>query len=305
MQEVSTSFRIVPIQELELSQILSALNVVLGPNHDEDWFYWKHKMNPFGESVGWVALDEEGILGVRLLMRWNIKSGDRTMHCFRPVDTITLPRARNRGIFRQLTLFAMDAIFKNQETEMIFNTPNTNSRPGYAKMGWTILPPISHGFQPVTPGRRAAVEYTQSLEAWNGFTYERDKLVTERNHEILHWRYHRKSGVEYGIATLRNSDHPSGIVYRVFNRKGLRILALYELTGVNKEKSILVRSVAVKERAFLVLTARGPGSFNLLPGPAFRRGQSFLAVRCDKKIQPDPLALTSWSLTLGDLERVI
>src|SRR5690606_24306476 len=54
---------------------------------------------------------------------------------FRPVDTVTHPSWRGRGLFSKLTKFAIKQI-DSGDRMLIFNTPNENSLPGYEKMGW-------------------------------------------------------------------------------------------------------------------------------------------------------------------------
>ena len=56
----------------------------------------------------------------------------------RAVDTATRPTHQGRGIFRLLTLRALDDL-RTQGTAFVFNTPNDQSRPGYLKMGWSSL----------------------------------------------------------------------------------------------------------------------------------------------------------------------
>ena len=101
--------------------------------------------------MGWVALGPEGVLGVRLFMRWDLEWGARRIRAVRPVDTATVPQARKRGVFKSLTRLAVAAVVEDPEIDLIFNTPNEQSRPGYAKLGWTILPPLAHGIWPVWP----------------------------------------------------------------------------------------------------------------------------------------------------------
>ena len=42
---------------------------------DEEFFAWKHDLNPAGRSPAWVAEDPDaGIVGVRVFMRWRYRS---------------------------------------------------------------------------------------------------------------------------------------------------------------------------------------------------------------------------------------
>jgi hypothetical protein len=121
--------------------IIDLLGQSLGWQTDERHhalFGWKHRDNPFGASPGWVAVDEEGLVGVRLLMRWGFLLGDRAIQAVRAVDTATHPRARGLGVFRSLTLRGVDEM-KAEGVDWVFNTPNDQSLPGYLSMGWRRL----------------------------------------------------------------------------------------------------------------------------------------------------------------------
>jgi GNAT superfamily N-acetyltransferase len=101
-------------------------------------FRWKHLENRFGRSPMWVACDDDRIVGLRTLMRWEFERDDKTVRCVRAVDTATHPEYQGRGIFRQLTLAALVEL-ERDGVDFVFNTPNTQSRPGYLKMGWNEI----------------------------------------------------------------------------------------------------------------------------------------------------------------------
>ena len=71
-------------------------------------------------------------------MRWNFERGGRTMHAVRAVDTATHPDYQGMRLFTKLTLGALDAL-RNEGVDFVFNTPNDQSRPGYLKMGWSVV----------------------------------------------------------------------------------------------------------------------------------------------------------------------
>jgi hypothetical protein len=121
--------------------IIDLLCLTLGWQPDERHralFAWKHVDNPFGASPSWVALDDQGVVGVRILMRWGFLFGERAVEAVRAVDTATHPRARGLGVFRALTLLGVDEL-TTQGVDWVFNTPNDQSLPGYLSMGWQSL----------------------------------------------------------------------------------------------------------------------------------------------------------------------
>jgi hypothetical protein len=83
-----------------------------------------------------AELDGE-IVGLRAFMRWRFVAGDRTIRAARAVDTVTHPDHQGKGIFSKLTKKAVEVL--REDTDLIFNTPNGQSGPGYLKMGWTAV----------------------------------------------------------------------------------------------------------------------------------------------------------------------
>ncbi len=173
-------------------------------------------------------------------------------------------------------------------------------------MGWQILPPISHGYAISILGASAAIEQTDKLfEAFDNGRPKSSSLQTARTSQVMKWSYSPLSGHSYHMARLQQADSPNGVVYRVNNQRALRILLIEELWGSQKDSKVLIRSIAKMQRAHLLLVATGPGSMNSFPGTVMRRGCSYLAVRILHSIEPDPLQVSSWRLTLGDLEGAI
>ncbi len=62
----------------DVPAILDLLCLTLGWQPDERHralFAWKHQDNPFGPSPSWVAVDGDGVVGVRMFMRWGFLWG--------------------------------------------------------------------------------------------------------------------------------------------------------------------------------------------------------------------------------------
>jgi predicted N-acetyltransferase YhbS len=101
------------------------------------YWNWKHVDNPFGPSPVLVAEENGDLIGVRAFMRWDWVQDGKVYRALRAVDTATHPAHQGKGIFKKLTLqLVQDA--SNEGFDFIFNTPNTQSTPGYLKMGWEV-----------------------------------------------------------------------------------------------------------------------------------------------------------------------
>jgi GNAT superfamily N-acetyltransferase len=104
---------------------------------DASFLEWKHMQNPFGVSPMWIARADDRVVGFRTFLRWEFETPDgRTVRAARAVDTATDPDHQGRGIFTRLTRAAIEEL-PNDGVELIFNTPNEKSLPGYLKMGWS------------------------------------------------------------------------------------------------------------------------------------------------------------------------
>ena len=133
-------------------------------------------------------------------------------HAARAVDTATDPDFQGRGIFTRLTLEALDAL-PADGVDMVFNTPNAQSLPGYLKMGWEEVGRLAAAVRPTrwrfvrvvgTARRPASREFVPSVvgvPAGDGLADHGavDRLLeaapaplglaTRRSGRYLQWRY--------------------------------------------------------------------------------------------------------------------
>src|SRR6476661_3097935 len=114
-----------------LELLAAALGWVPDAQH-ASFFEWKHDTNSFGVSPAWVATDSTNngdLAGVRIFLRWEFVDRDQqTRKAVRAVDTATHPKQQGKGIFRRLTMQALDELLA-EGTDFVFNTPNSQSRP--------------------------------------------------------------------------------------------------------------------------------------------------------------------------------
>ena len=198
------------------AQILDLCRTSLGWGTDqrfEQLFHWKHDLNPFGPSYLWVAVDGDRIVGLRAFMRWNFVRGGRVLSAVRAVDTVTHHDYQGRGIFTALTTGALQTL-RDDGIDFIFNTPNSQSLPGYLKMGWhevgqlpvavRVVGPrgltqlrqarqaASHWPVPTSVGLAAANVIDDVIAARNGTVAvnSTSRIVsTHMTDDFLRWRY--------------------------------------------------------------------------------------------------------------------
>jgi GNAT superfamily N-acetyltransferase len=127
-----------PFAPEDLPAVLALLDASLGAGpagrRPPEFFRWKHLESPFGPSFMLVAEHGDRLVGLRAFMRWRFEAGDRSVFGARPVDTATHPDFQGMGIFTRLTRELLDLV--DGQVDLIFNTPNAKSGPGYLKLGW-------------------------------------------------------------------------------------------------------------------------------------------------------------------------
>ena len=232
---MASEFSVQPLVPADLPEALAALTDAFGKKFDEQWYRWKHQSGPYGSSWAWVARDVDGLLGLRILLPWRFSGPEGEMSAARPCDTVTVPRARGRGVFRSLTEFALDQL--SDEVDLLFNTPNENSLPGYLKMGFEPWAEVGTRFALVRPDRSQLTEQLAVPTEPNGI------VETVRSQDFMSWRYERCPVHSYRGFSLANADDRNGAVVRVRMTRGRRVVVFAELWGPEPVRRVLVRSV--------------------------------------------------------------
>lgn len=125
-------------KDADIPQIIELLKISLGeslmPKSEVLW-RWKHQANPFGESPVLLAESDGKLIGVRAFLCWEFWMDGAIRKACRAVDTAVHPAYQGKGIFKKLTL-ALLATMEKEGLDLVYNTPNSESLPGYLKMGW-------------------------------------------------------------------------------------------------------------------------------------------------------------------------
>jgi GNAT superfamily N-acetyltransferase len=165
--ELGTALQIRPYVAEDEPAVLALLVGALGEGpsgqRTPDFFRWKHLENPFGESLLLVAEVDGEIVGLRAFLRWEFTAGERSLRAVRAVDTATRSDHRGKGIFSTLTKAAIAEL--RHDTDLVFNTPNGSSRPGYLKMGWQEV-----GRVPVWVKVRRPIAFARGLRSASSVT---------------------------------------------------------------------------------------------------------------------------------------
>lgn len=212
----------------DIPEIISLLKKSLGESllpKSEAYFIWKHYNNPFGESKILLAKESGKIIGIRAFMKWKWTNNEQTVDAVRAVDTATDPDFQGKGIFRTLTMAAVESC-KNEGIAFVFNSPNQISIKGYLKMGWyaigkmpILLSPGSFFPKKFSEEKANAIymdyNVASALEKLNSSwrLSERNKIMhTPISYDYLKWRYLDCPVAKYGAIIEQGRF---GIVFRI------------------------------------------------------------------------------------------
>lgn len=307
----------------DLAQIVEVGAAALGwmpgdPN--EALFTWKHRENPFGESPIWVAEVDGRMAGYRAFMRWELIDGQGVLRrAVRAVDTATHPDFQRRGVFRALTSTAVEEMTA-EGVDLVFNTPNGQSLPGYLKLGWRNLGKLPVAARLTSPSglvrlrgaRRPAEKWSEPAEAGAPADNVDPELLgglvagptpaglrTRLSPDLLRWRF-GLDDLNYRIWAPDGPD--AGVIYFRVRRRGTARECAVSLLLTPADRPARARELiaglsrVVDADYLLTLGRRWPGSRSVaVPGQG-----PILAARSLASEAPSSVA--DWDLQLGDIE---
>ncbi|MFV8281333.1 GNAT family N-acetyltransferase [Christiangramia marina] len=307
--------------DADIPEILQVLKASLGETSskksEEVWRY-KHIDNPFGRSLVLLAIEDSKIIGVRALMRWKWQRGDRKFSAYRAVDTATHPDHQGKGIFKKLTLKAIE-IAKAEEGDFVFNTPNNQSKPGYLKMGWQTVSKLNVNLKPVNPiywfnsseQFDLEVKIQSTDEELNLLLFDvnlnssySDQLFTPKNREFLRWRYESNPLQNYNVKATKNYY----IASYVKSQGKMRELRIVEVLMKNNNKdqrdvkADIKRWIKTSGVQFISYSSRCDLNYGLSHNGNHGPELTIRKLNLDSKSEDDLLELQNWSYSLGDLE---
>ncbi|HYH15818.1 MAG TPA: GNAT family N-acetyltransferase, partial [Flavisolibacter sp.] len=182
-----------------------------------------------------VLLAEENgtLIGLRAFMQWDWQWQGKRYKAIRAVDTATHPAHQGKGIFKKLTLQQAEAC-KQCGVQFVFNTPNTQSKPGYLKMGWVEQGKMPLKFKIVQP---FAMSYSMVFNKKKVSTYKDDPTPHVNWPEAIFQRIdkaavsddHLSTAVSGAYIKWRYADNPlANYNYITDNENFLAILRLKE-----------------------------------------------------------------------------
>lgn len=282
------AWNIATLSDARLDDILQLLATSLSDSgatcKTPAFWSWKHQYNPFGPSLGLAAVDgNDKLVGLRPFMRWRLSGGSSNNEILaaRTVDTATDQHWRGRGIFSRLTIEGMKRL-KSECIQLIFNTPNINSRPGNLKLGWQVVERMPIYMAVLQPLRMVTTLLTRrpkdkySLPSWEGASHggviswrsftKFDEFIalvgvsetargyhgyrTSRTAEYLNWRYRDQPNIDYGVFCVEDTNNrlEAAAVLRLEQRLNLLGVLITDLFVRDASKTVGVRLLKALRR---------------------------------------------------------
>ncbi len=314
----ATGLEIRPATAADRGQVLALLGRSLGSDGDPRYpalFAWKHDENVFGPSPMWVATDAGRVVAFRAFMRWEFERGGRVLRAVRAVDTATDPDYQGKGLFTTLTMHGLDEV-RADGVDFVFNTPNSQSLPGYLKMGWREVGHVPAAVRFTGPkGALAAFRSRVPADRWSqplgigetidewlrhgGVAGRRPDAVDVRevrtrvDEAFLRWRF-GGSLLQYQVV----DNGEAAIIVRARRRGSATELAVVAGFGDGPMVDRLAARTAREAGCSYAIRLGQPRASKLfvpLPG-----GGPVLTWRAVNDTGMPPLS--NWALTLGDVE---
>ncbi len=104
----------------------------------KDWFLWKFRDNPFGESILACAKKDDKIIGCVALGIQDFFYDNKIVKGAFSFETFVHPNHQGKGLFKELIDLA-EIESQNRKIKFLLNFPNSNSLPGFIKSGWSSM----------------------------------------------------------------------------------------------------------------------------------------------------------------------
>jgi GNAT superfamily N-acetyltransferase len=319
-----------PALDSDIPGIVNLLKSSLGESlvpKSERYWRWKHVDNPFGRSPVLLAVEADRLVGVRAFMRWTWTGDSGRIEAVRAVDTATHPEFQGKGIFSKLTKNLLESCLESK-IDIVFNTPNDKSKPGYLKMGWVeagrlpvrmrILKPFSMAVTAIRPRENCARFQTTAGETAQLLkhpglahllaTSSVKPLHTAHTPESLRWRYldvpvteYRAGGIVSGselhaLYLYRLKPSRLGIEFRLTD-----VFARHGSTTARLQTNILQRA-RIERADYITQDALRPSVINGFLSGTGRIGPVVTVRSVALNSVTAFVNFSNWSPAIGDLE---
>lgn len=119
---------------------------------DKEWFLWKFRDNPFGETILACAEEDGEIAGCVAYGIQPFQMGNKTIKGALAFENFVHPKWRRRGLFKKLISLSEKETL-SRGIEILFVFPNAQSLQGYLSVGWTQTESTQYLIRPYLKAR--------------------------------------------------------------------------------------------------------------------------------------------------------
>ena len=246
----NTGRELFTVRELNYETDLKQIETLFQKHHseriNEDLFVWKHMKNPFGKSFGLVAIDKDEIIAVCMFMQWEFISANKVIKAIRSNDSVTNEQYQGKGIFKDLSLKALE--YYKESHEFYYGVPNKNSGPRQVKFGWKYKDNIDDLKLGIVSPFQKSINLSISSANQNDYSNLKASVdfSTNKTEAYFKWRY---ADSRYKFASFGDGNF---IVYEIKKWKALRMIMIYDIMGNADLFSTMIASLSKKIKIFLV-----------------------------------------------------
>jgi GNAT superfamily N-acetyltransferase len=293
------------------------------------FFAWKHRANPFGESTMLVAEVGGKLAGFIALMPWRLRFAGQVRDTMRGVDLAVDPAFHRRGVSMRLIGAARSRYA--DEVVLGWSNPNERSRGGSVKSGRREVSGLRR-FAGLGGARWRTLEHLASPAAatpvdlplggesvsalledpapvsrlLGGSSARRGLIVTAADAEFLRWRYGWSE--TYRGLLVEDRGRAAVAIFRLQLHGRFSVAYICELLVEDDRPGLarrLMRKVRQTARADFIVAASGSAGLAAACGwVRWRRAATLTVKPLREDLVPDPAQPTSWGLSLGDLELI-
>ena len=313
-------WNLIPFEPAYRTRVLELMAVVQGHRMSEQEFEWEFERNPFGSLNIFLATIGTEVIGVSCHNAFRIRLGEEVYPCSFPLNVLTHPEHRGKGIFSKLEL-------RNEERATELGFPFMLSFPNDAstgiflgRLGWSRLaPPMIVGRPCLHRSRRDRLDDLVAIDRFDErvdgleFVSRENEVSFARDHEYLNWRFLERPGDRYRAFMIKRRERLAGyIVVGTTQKRGktIRFVAACRFTEEVADVYASARAQGLRELSTAgfclemdTVTANRPVARQLLNG--------FVPVPKRLNVIFKPLAPSApdlsrrplrWFIDLGDLD---
>lgn len=252
---MTSDWAVVLYDESYRSRVVSLMSLVQAQPASSEEFMWEFERNPIGRLNIFLAIRGDDVIGMSCHNAFRVCVGEECFECSFPLNVLTHPDHRGRGIFSTLEKLNEERA-RDLGYPFMLSFPNALSTKIFLeRLGWTRLrPPLLLGRPPL---RRDVQSKRLRLAPVDGFDPRVDewrrsrdshRVGLDRDHVYLNWRFVERPGRDYQVSIVEVDGAAIGYVVTGLVRKRakpIRFIAALELLPHHEHLYATTRSAAL------------------------------------------------------------